>query len=97
MSTHDAFSLPTSSPITSSHHASFARSAVETPDSDPASSSSYAYPPPSTSSPTTYDYVPRMKYVWQFDLHINCSTKISILQRETTLVTVTATVSTTFA
>ncbi|KAH8116913.1 hypothetical protein DFH11DRAFT_1578152 [Phellopilus nigrolimitatus] len=58
LSTHDAFSLPTSSPITASHPGSFARSGFDTPDIDTAASPTYAYPPP-MSSPTTYDYVPR--------------------------------------
>ncbi|KAI5117659.1 hypothetical protein M0805_008889 [Coniferiporia weirii] len=57
-STHDAFSLPTSSPITASNPNSFARTAFNSTEADSLSSPSYAYPPP-TSSPTTYDYVPR--------------------------------------
>ena len=62
LSTHDAFSLPTSSPITASHPDSFSHSSPDAFDVDTLSpsTSSYAYPPPA--SPTTYDYLPRQKY-----------------------------------
>lgn len=56
MSTHDAFSLPTSSPLTSSHPDAFTRPRSTTPDVEVATPN-YAYPP-STSSPTKYDYIP---------------------------------------
>ncbi|KAL5511204.1 SMI1 [Sanghuangporus vaninii] len=59
LSTHDAFSLPTSSPLTASHPDSSARPSPDGIDVEvmTPSSSTYAYPPPV--SPTTYDYVPR--------------------------------------
>ena len=72
LSTHDAFSLPTSSPLTASHQGSYSRPNHDGLDVEvmTPSSSTYAYPPPV--SPTTYDYVPRQKYVvscFAFDEH----------------------------
>lgn len=67
MSTHDAFSLPTSSPVHSVHqHDSFARYGSSTPDPDSSSHApAYSYPPPSSSgSPTNYDYLPSLKCVF---------------------------------
>ena len=67
MSTHDAFSLPTSSPVHSMHpRDSFARYASPSPDPESSSHApSYAYPPPSSSSsPTNYDYFPSFKWVF---------------------------------
>jgi hypothetical protein len=67
MSTHDAFSLPTSSPVNSMHpRDSFARYGSPSPDPESSSNApSYAYPPPSSSSsPTNYDYIPSFKCVF---------------------------------
>lgn len=71
MSTHDAFSLPTSSPITASHPDAFARSGANTPEIESQLNPSYSYPPP-MNSPTTYDYVPRVKYVHLFTFSLLC-------------------------
>ncbi|KAF8188355.1 hypothetical protein BJ912DRAFT_968625 [Pholiota molesta] len=55
-STHEAFSLPTSSPVTSSHPDAFNPDALNTPDPESArSATSYTYPP---QGPTTYGYIP---------------------------------------
>ncbi|TDL24741.1 hypothetical protein BD410DRAFT_59222 [Rickenella mellea] len=56
LSSHDAFSLPTSSPVFATHPDSFARGSTPTPEQNVASPS-YAYPPQSSSSPR-YDSVP---------------------------------------
>lgn len=53
-STHEAFSLPTSSPVTSGHPDAFNPDTLQTPDPD--SARSYTYPP--TSPGGSYDYVP---------------------------------------
>ncbi|RDB24180.1 KNR4/SMI1 2 [Hypsizygus marmoreus] len=54
-STHEAFSLPTSSPTATPHPDAFNPDQLNTPDLDGAMSPSYTYPPP---SPGAYGYVP---------------------------------------
>ncbi|KAJ4487557.1 ARP2/3 complex 16 kDa subunit (p16-Arc)-domain-containing protein [Lentinula aciculospora] len=51
-STHEAFSIPTSSPVFSSHPDAFTPDVLNTPDTS--RSASYTYPPP---SPAAYSYV----------------------------------------
>ncbi|KAJ3773772.1 hypothetical protein FB446DRAFT_666126 [Lentinula raphanica] len=51
-STHEAFSIPTSSPVFSSHTDAFTPDVLNTPDTS--RSASYTYPPP---SPAAYSYV----------------------------------------
>ncbi|KAF5391740.1 hypothetical protein D9757_001822 [Collybiopsis confluens] len=51
-STHEAFSIPTSSPVFSSHSDAYTPGVLNTPDT--ARSGSYTYPPP---SPASYSYV----------------------------------------
>ncbi|KAE9406710.1 hypothetical protein BT96DRAFT_963399 [Gymnopus androsaceus JB14] len=52
-STHEAFSIPTSSPVFGSHPDAFTPDVLNTPDTS--RSGSYTYPPP---SPVAYSYVP---------------------------------------
>ncbi|KAF4604163.1 Cell wall assembly regulator [Pleurotus pulmonarius] len=54
-STHEAFSLPTSSPVFSSHPHAFSAETLGTPDPEGSLSPSYTYPPPNSS---TYGYFP---------------------------------------
>ncbi|KIK63574.1 hypothetical protein GYMLUDRAFT_259302 [Collybiopsis luxurians FD-317 M1] len=51
-STHEAFSIPTSSPVFGSHSDAYSAGVLNTPDT--ARSASYTYPPP---SPASYSYV----------------------------------------
>ncbi|PPR06001.1 hypothetical protein CVT26_005723 [Gymnopilus dilepis] len=55
-STHEAFSLPTSSPVYNSHPDAFNPDVLNTPDPESARSpGSYTYPPP---GPAAYGYIP---------------------------------------
>ncbi|KAL0947444.1 hypothetical protein HGRIS_013551 [Hohenbuehelia grisea] len=53
--THDAFSLPTSSPILPSQPYSFPAESLGTPDPESSTSSTYTYPPPNSAK---YGYFP---------------------------------------
>ncbi|KAF9484878.1 hypothetical protein BDN70DRAFT_871855 [Pholiota conissans] len=54
-STHEAFSLPTSSPVTNAHPDAFNPDTLNTPDPESARSGAYTYPP---QGPNAYGYTP---------------------------------------
>ena len=83
MSTHDAFSLPTASPLSSSHQDAFSAPHADTPDVESATPSMYAYPP-MTSSPTKHDYPSSAKFVAQLQpvtFHSPCPPQQRALDR----------------